>query len=92
MGVRYPTAGAVSAATELIFQVEVPTGAINDVNVTYTLTYAPRATQISNMALFQNGLALTPNVDFTISGPTITYTVAPVTGDKHLAVYCALVP
>lgn len=99
MGVRYPTSGAVSAATSLLFRIEVPTGTVDGAvsgvvttgNTTFTLSYAPRSTQINNLAIFLNGLLQTPNVDYTISGVTVTFASAPLVGDKLLAVYVALV-
>lgn len=49
-----------------------------------TLNYAPDGTFI---LLTKNGLKLQPNVDFTISGRNITYTVAAASGDVFLAWY-----
>jgi len=59
---------------------ETPTGAVNGVNTTYTLANTPIAGQES---VFLNGILQEPGAgnDYTISGLTITYLTAPVTGD-----------
>lgn len=64
----YPSAGAST------FQ-EVPTGAIDGLNVTFTLSQAPSANQ--NLVLFRSQLVLVQGVDYTISGSTITTTTPP---------------
>ena len=65
---------------------EVPSGTINGSNVTFTLANAP--SPASSLQLFLNGLLQTAGgVDYTLSGSTITYGVAPETGDAHVAWY-----
>jgi hypothetical protein len=63
---------------------EVPSGAINGVNVTYTLANTPVA---GSLALFQEGARLTNGVDYTISAITITFVTAPKPNDLLLADY-----
>lgn len=63
---------------------EVPAGAINGANVTFTLAAVPTAAGIS---LFQNGLLLLLTTDYTIAGLTITMVAAPLTGDTLRADY-----
>lgn len=62
-----------------------PTGAVNGVNVTFTLSPIPNGLFV---LLFRNGLLQAPaGVDYSISGATITFVTAPLTGDNLLAVY-----
>jgi hypothetical protein len=63
---------------------EVPSGAINGINVTYTLANTPTA---GTLALFQEGARLTNGVDYAISAITITFTTAPKIDDLLLADY-----
>lgn len=60
---------------------ETPTGLVNDSNTTYTLANTPTA---GSEEVFLNGILQEPGAgnDYTISGATITYLTAPVTGDK----------
>lgn len=64
---------------------EVPSGAINSSNVTYTLLETPNPAQ--SLALFLNGIYQFQGAgkDYTLSGVTITFTTAPTTGDTLLA-------
>lgn len=72
-----------------LFQTGVvtPTGTVNGVNVTFTVSPVPTAGLF--LLLFRNGLLQTVGGanDYTISGATITFNVAPVTGDVLVAVY-----
>lgn len=64
---------------------ETPSGLINSSNVTYTLAFTPIA---GTEHIFLNGLLQTAGgADYSISGTTITFTVAPTTGDVLLASY-----
>lgn len=60
---------------------ETPSGAVNGSNTTYTLANTPVA---GTEHLYLNGILQEPGAgnDYTISGGTITYLVAPITGDK----------
>lgn len=58
---------------------ETPAGSVNGVNVTFTLANTPYA---GSEHVFVNGILQTSGgVDYSISGTTITMTVAPETGD-----------
>lgn len=65
---------------------EVPSGAINGVNTTYTLAATPEA---GSEHVYLNGVLQEPGAgnDYTIAGDTITYLSAPLTGDKILVSY-----
>lgn len=60
---------------------ETPTGLVNGSNVTYTLANTPTS---GTEEVFLNGILQEPGAgnDYTISGGTITYLTAPVSGDK----------
>lgn len=60
---------------------ETPTGLVNSSNVTYTLANTPTA---GTEEVFLNGILQEPGAgnDYTISGATITYLTAPLTGDR----------
>lgn len=64
---------------------EVPSGALNGINVTFTTSNVP----ISNasLSLFLDGLIQIQGTDYTISSSTITMTSAPLSGEKLYAVY-----
>ena len=57
---------------------EVPSGVINGTNRTFMLTVSPI---VNSLTLIKNGVFQTPNVDYTLSGQTITFTLAPTVGD-----------
>jgi hypothetical protein len=50
---------------------EVPAGAINGVNATFTLSQTPSPSV--SLAVYRNGLRMTPGVDYTLSGAVITF-------------------
>jgi hypothetical protein len=60
---------------------ETPTGSVNSANVTFTLANTPI---VNTEMVFLNGILQEPGAgnDYTISGATITYLTAPVTGDR----------
>jgi hypothetical protein len=66
---------------------EVPVGAINSSNVTFTLSALPNPT--SSLEVYRNGLLMHAGVDYLLSGQVITFVTAsaPVTGDSLLATY-----
>lgn len=68
-----------------VFEQEVPSGAVNDSNVTFTLSSTPVADKAVELKL--NGLTQRQGTDYTISGSTITFTTAPTTGQSVYAVY-----
>lgn len=65
---------------------EVPSGSINGVNVTFTIANTPVA---GSEHVFLNGILQESGAgnDYTISGATITYLSAPLTGDKIRVTY-----
>jgi hypothetical protein len=65
---------------------EVPSGTINGSTTSFTLANTPTA---GSVALYKNGQRQTAggSADYTISGATITYNAAPLTGDTLLADY-----
>jgi hypothetical protein len=62
---------------------EVPTGTVNGVNVTFTLSSVP----LDMVSLTLNGRPLKPTIDYTRSGSTITMIVAPALGQELYAIY-----
>lgn len=60
---------------------ETPAGAVNGVNTTFTLAFTPEP---GTEQVYLNGLLQSPGAteDYTISGATITFSSAPVAGDK----------
>ena len=69
------------------YQGEVPGGAVNDVNTTFTLAAAP--SPAASLFLFSNGSLLKAGAgeDYTLSGSTLTMAFAPQTGTKLIAFY-----
>jgi hypothetical protein len=68
-----------------IFVQETPTGDVDGVNVTFTTTNNPIFTTAH--LLFINGILLRQGVHYTISGNTITMTLAPASGQVLTSVY-----
>jgi hypothetical protein len=65
---------------------ETPTGLINGSNTTYTLANTPI---VGTEQVYLNGILQEPGAgnDYTISGLTITYLTAPLTGDRLRVTY-----
>ena len=65
---------------------ETPAGTVDGTNNVLTLAYTPLG---SSMLLFRNGLYMTPNFDYTLSGQTITFVTGgtPQAGDTLTASY-----
>lgn len=61
---------------------QAPSGAIDGSNTTFTLSNAPVL-----LFLDLNGLQMTPGVDYSLTGTTITMTTIPQTGDSLFASY-----
>ena len=80
------TAAAAGGATVNFADNEIPTGAINSSNVTFTLAHTPVA---GSQSVFVNGILMQAGAgkDYTISGATITLAVAPTTGGNVLVNY-----
>jgi hypothetical protein len=82
------TSGTLSlAATPVTAVQEVPSGAINGSNVTFTLSYTPAAG--ASVQIFLGGLVQIQGggQDYTISGSTITMAAAPVLGQNLYSAY-----
>jgi hypothetical protein len=63
-----------------------PTGTLNGTNKVFTLPQAP--SPADSLRLYRGWQVLIPGgVDFTLSGATITYTIAPAPTATHLAFY-----
>jgi hypothetical protein len=63
---------------------EIPTGAINGSNTTFTIAHVPATTTDQ---VFLNGLLQNITSDYTLSGTTITMIPAPFTGDSLVVSY-----
>jgi hypothetical protein len=76
----YAPAGTYLSAANIVTR-ETPTGAVNGSNVTFTLAATPT---LNTEEVFLNGILQEPGAgnDYTISGSTITYLSAPLTGDR----------
>jgi hypothetical protein len=66
---------------------ETPAGAVNAVNVTFTLNFAP--SPAASLVLFRNGLLMKSGTDYSLSGGVITFfsVAVPQIGDVLLASY-----
>jgi hypothetical protein len=63
-----------------------PTGTLNGINKVFTLPQAPNPG--ASLRLYRGWQVLNPGgIDFTLSGATITYTIAPPPTATHLAFY-----
>ena len=85
--VFYRLPGTGGAASNFVDAL-VPSGTINGTNPVFTLTSAPNPA--SSLKLYKNGLLLSQNADYTLSGSTITFasaTTTPQTGDALSASY-----
>jgi len=81
-----------SGAGGAIPQREAPAGILNGVNTIFTLSFVPNP--VDSLLLLLNGVAQNPGsgspisgADYSISGVTITFTVAPVASDWMMAFY-----
>jgi hypothetical protein len=66
---------------------ETPSGTINGVNASFTSSQVP--TPSTSLLFFRNGLRLTPGIDYTLSGSSISFLSGqvPQTGDVLLCSY-----
>ena len=78
--------GATSGSPSFV-DAEVPAGAVNSSNTTFTLANSPNPS--SSLALYRNGLLLKQSTDYTLSGNSIVFVTAsiPQSGDSLLAAY-----
>jgi len=81
-----PDANGTFALTNQFIDKEIPSGLINGSNVTFTLANTPI---LGSEHLYRNGILQEEGAgnDYTISGATITYLTAPLTGDKLRVTY-----
>jgi hypothetical protein len=80
--------GLATSTTNAIFvDAETPTGTANGTNASFTLANPPSPG--GSLTLYRNGLVQSNNIDFTLSGSTITFNAAsiPRTGDILQAYY-----
>lgn len=80
--------GLASSTTNAVFvDAEIPTGTLNGTNTSFTLANPPSPG--GSLTLYRNGLVQLNNVDFTLSGGTITFTAGsiPQAGDILQAYY-----
>jgi uncharacterized protein YoxC len=77
-----------SGTSSTIVDAETPSGTINGTNLAFTLVNTPIGS--TSVKLYKNGLLLSQNGDYTMSGKTITFTsttTTPQTGDALVASY-----
>jgi hypothetical protein len=74
---------AAAAGSTTTFVRETPTGTMNGTNKTFTLSFTPIT---GSLNLFLNIIQIA-SVDYTLSGNTITFTVAPKATDLMMAQY-----
>lgn len=84
------SSGSCGAATGVypgFSDAESPAGSINGSNTVFTLAFTP--SPAASLELYLNGLRLDANVDYSLSGNTVTFFVGstPQTGDLLLASY-----
>lgn len=76
------TIAAAGSSTTAVTQ--TPAGTLNGSNRTFTLSYTPAT---GSLALWLNGVEQVPTTDYTSSGATVTFTVAPRSSDLMVAEY-----
>lgn len=64
---------------------EIPTGAIDGTNATYTLAHTPLPA--SSLQFYIKGVLQEPGVDYTLSGSTVTVALPPLAGSYLRAYY-----
>ena len=81
--VRRP-AGALPAAvtTALFVDAEVPGGLVNGANTTFVLSAAPNP--VASLILVRNGVVLRRNIDYGLSGSTVTFLAGAIPQDGDL--------
>ena len=79
--------GSGGSGSTAFVDAEVPAGALDGVNATFTLANAPNPS--ASLALFRNGLLLKQGVDYTVSNSTIAFQAGavPRSADMLLAYY-----
>lgn len=81
------SAGPCGSSALVFVDGELPTGAINGTNATFTLSTAP--SPVASLNLFRNGILMRQGIGYTVSGNTITVAAGsiPGTGDILQAWY-----
>jgi len=82
-----PCGGGGGGTAGLFADGEVPGGAVNSSNTSFTLPHAPDPP--ASLQLFRNGLLMRDSSDYTLTGSAVTFYVAstPQTGDLLTASY-----
>lgn len=80
------TAGSCASGLSFV-DMEVPSGAINGSNASFTLAHAPAPA--SSLHIYRNGILLMAGFDFTLSGSTLTFVAGavPQSGDTLITSY-----
>lgn len=73
------------SGTSLVAYAEVPSGTVDGVNKIFTLTHTPATS--SNVLIALQGITQNNGTDFTVSGTTVTFAVAPSVGMGVFAYY-----
>lgn len=74
------------AATSSFVENEVPGGAVNGINVNYSISFTPVSE--ASVKIYKNGMRQKGGgVDYSVSGTTIVMATAPETGDLLLVDY-----
>lgn len=68
-----------------IVEQEVPTGAIDGVNTSFTLSSAPNYPK--SVFLYANNMILRQTSDYSVTGVNITFVTAPPSGTQLYAIY-----
>lgn len=63
---------------------ETPSGLVDDNNTVFTLASTP---VVGSVKVYLNGIRMKVTEDYTISGTTLTFVIAPATGDNILVDY-----
>lgn len=82
------TSGPCGSGVAAVFvDEETPTGSVDGVNATFTLSSMP--SPAISLKLFRNGIRMKAGADFTLSGSTVTFVTGaiPQAGDLLLADY-----
>lgn len=65
-------------------EIQIPAGVKDGVNTDFTLSHTPLP---ETLLVFKNGQTLTEDIDYTSSGITITFLIAPIETDNLLTKY-----
>lgn len=82
-------ARTTSKGLALTYYQEIPSGTVNGSNTSFTLAHTPFSQ--TELILFLDAIPQLAGTDFTLSGSTITMTVAPATNQQLWARYLNLV-